>query len=741
MRAARSRSNSTDGNLAFGTSAGTDCTTPGVGGAGNTHASRSGMYHLTRINRKGASFFPANAWLASKVTANMNINLTCNAFWNGSTVNFYRSGGGCSNTGEIAAVFLHEWGHGMDTNTGGAAASDQGSGEAVGDTFAFLETRDGCIGQNFLPGSNCHNCVACTGVRDVSDFDISGPGLIARPSNVTANTGINCDRFLTTGGAVNCPYRTSGGAGSLYRGPMGYEGHCESVIAGSANWDLAQMLITQHGVEPGWAAMDKIWYGSLTPSKSAYQVTSGGTCNASASVDGCAATNWYTVFLPADDDDGNLANGTPNACRIWDAFSAHGIACGARPVCSTTCATPATADAGIDFPMCLGPSAIIGTPALPGHTYSWSPGGETTAQPFVTPTATTTYTVTATTACDQKSDSVTITILGPQATANAGDDVPICRGSGVILGTPALPVHTYSWSPGGATTAQPFVTPTETTTYTVTATTGCNQANDSVTITVLGPLPTANAGNDVSICEGQSTTIGTPALAEHSYSWSPGGATTAQVQVSPSVDTTYTVTATTTCTSADDSVSVLSTTCRQRLAHRPRRRRGRPRSARPAHLDRRAGFVHLSRRDRHRQQLRQRRPIAERRRDHRHLRRLRADRVLLARHPHRRLRRRQRLGDLLLNRRQPDLPRRLRNGRHHRLVGDRAVSSGALRQRPEADLLVAVEAVAAAEGGAGRFEAVAADGAGDLEGDEEEDECRRQRAAARAAEETALIFG
>jgi hypothetical protein len=195
-----SLSNSTDGNLAFGTSAGTDCTTPGVGGAGNTHASRSGMYHLTRINRKGASFFPANAWLASKVTANMNINLTCNAFWNGSSVNFYRSGGGCSNTGELAAVFLHEWGHGLDTNTGGAASNDQGSGEAVGDTFAFLETRDGCIGQNFLPGSNCHNCVACTGVRDVSDFDISGPGLIARPSNVTANTGINCDRFLTTGG-------------------------------------------------------------------------------------------------------------------------------------------------------------------------------------------------------------------------------------------------------------------------------------------------------------------------------------------------------------------------------------------------------------------------------------------------------------------------------------------------------------------------------------------------------------
>ena len=53
-----SLSNSTDGNLNFGTSSGTDCTTPGVGGAGNTHASRTGFYHLTNINRKAAGFLP-----------------------------------------------------------------------------------------------------------------------------------------------------------------------------------------------------------------------------------------------------------------------------------------------------------------------------------------------------------------------------------------------------------------------------------------------------------------------------------------------------------------------------------------------------------------------------------------------------------------------------------------------------------------------------------------------------------
>ncbi|HEX6902256.1 MAG TPA: hypothetical protein VF789_21240 [Thermoanaerobaculia bacterium] len=321
-----SLSDSATGNLAFGTSGGTDCTTPGVGGAGNTHASRTGYYHLTNINRKAASFLPANAWLAGTVTSNMNINQTCNAFWNGSTVNFYRSGGGCSNSGEIAAIFLHEWGHGMDTNSGGAA-SDKGTGEAVGDTFAFLETKDACIGKNFQPGVPCANCNAtCTGARDLAAFATGGSRTIARPSTVADNNGLNCDRY-------SCPYYQFIIIGA-YQGPMGYQGHCESYIASTANWDLAQQLIARWGATVGWQKMDAIWYKSLTPSKSAYRVASGGKCNPAAVVDGCGASNWYTVFLPADDDDGNLANGTPNACRIWDAFNAHGIACGARPTCT-----------------------------------------------------------------------------------------------------------------------------------------------------------------------------------------------------------------------------------------------------------------------------------------------------------------------------------------------------------------------------------------------------------------------
>src|SRR4029077_4335462 len=92
------------GNIVFGTSTGTDCTTPGHGGAGNTHASRQQFYQVNRIKEVVRGWLPANTWINQQLTINVNLNQTCNAYWNGSTLNFFKSGGGCANTGEIAAV-------------------------------------------------------------------------------------------------------------------------------------------------------------------------------------------------------------------------------------------------------------------------------------------------------------------------------------------------------------------------------------------------------------------------------------------------------------------------------------------------------------------------------------------------------------------------------------------------------------------------------------------------------------
>ncbi len=90
-----------DNGIDWGTSGGTDCDTPGVGGAGNTHASRTAYYETNIIADQARHRLPSNTWLQQKLTANMNKESTCNAYWNGQ-VNFYKSGGGCANTGEIA---------------------------------------------------------------------------------------------------------------------------------------------------------------------------------------------------------------------------------------------------------------------------------------------------------------------------------------------------------------------------------------------------------------------------------------------------------------------------------------------------------------------------------------------------------------------------------------------------------------------------------------------------------------
>ncbi|MEW6198473.1 MAG: choice-of-anchor J domain-containing protein [Planctomycetota bacterium] len=69
-----------------------------------------------------------------KVT--VNINSTCNAYYSASTINFYRSGGGCNNTG-FGDVVHHEYGH----NTIEKGGSGQGAyGEGMSDSLAMLIT-------------------------------------------------------------------------------------------------------------------------------------------------------------------------------------------------------------------------------------------------------------------------------------------------------------------------------------------------------------------------------------------------------------------------------------------------------------------------------------------------------------------------------------------------------------------------------------------------------------------------
>ncbi len=111
----------------------------------------------------------------------------------------------------------------------------------------------------------------------------------------------------------------------------------------------------------------------------------------------------------------------------------------------TGCTPVAVADAGADRTINEGGSTTLGTAAQTGHTYSWSPGGATTAQVTVSPTTTTTYTVTATTSCGSAQDSVAVTVIpaggggGPQtAVYDAGRGAPACATLGSSCDSLAL---------------------------------------------------------------------------------------------------------------------------------------------------------------------------------------------------------------------------------------------------------------------------------------------------------------
>jgi gliding motility-associated-like protein len=158
------------------------------------------------------------------------------------------------------------------------------------------------------------------------------------------------------------------------------------------------------------------------------------------------------------------------------------------------------------------------------------------------------YTVVATnvtTGCmNAMTGTVSITI-NSNPIADAGVNDSICPGSNIQL--TASGGTFYSWSPAtglnNATIASPVASPLSSVLYTVVVTNsnGCSDT-DEIMITV-NTLPTANAGNDVSVCFGAST--GLNASGGDSYLWSPAtglsNVSIANPVANPANSTIYTV--------------------------------------------------------------------------------------------------------------------------------------------------------------------------------------------------------
>jgi gliding motility-associated-like protein len=217
---------------------------------------------------------------------------------------------------------------------------------------------------------------------------------------------------------------------------------------------------------------------------------------------------------------------------------------------STDCsivAPPITGDT-----VCVGETInfTVNNPTV-GATYSWTgPNGfsSNTMNPTISNATTAmsgVYSMVITVG-GQTSQPVTCTVLvNPNPTITISPTNPsACAGSSVVLtATCSTGIGWFTWSNGSQGTGPITVTPTATTTYTVTGTdqNGCS-GTASVTVTIASNLTITATATPPSVCPGQSTTLS--AVGGTTYTWQPGAMPGSSVTVTPAANTVYSVSAT-----------------------------------------------------------------------------------------------------------------------------------------------------------------------------------------------------
>jgi gliding motility-associated-like protein len=218
--------------------------------------------------------------------------------------------------------------------------------------------------------------------------------------------------------------------------------------------------------------------------------------------------------------------------------------CGTTNATTTVTVNPGPTVNVSPITICTGDTGTLtASSPIAGGTYSWSLNGTPLGSGpslTVSPTTTTTYTVDYTAGGCTGTNNVTVTVEPtPQPTVTTDS---ICIGTtGTLYVNNVSTGGSYLWS-NGSTAATLVDSPAATTNYSVvfTSANGCVSPSVSGTI-VIKPYPVITIANDT-ICLGSSATLNTTVdLPGGSFSWTPTGATSSSITVSPTVTTNYTV--------------------------------------------------------------------------------------------------------------------------------------------------------------------------------------------------------
>jgi gliding motility-associated-like protein len=217
-----------------------------------------------------------------------------------------------------------------------------------------------------------------------------------------------------------------------------------------------------------------------------------------------------------------------NASGCFNTSASLEIAANALPTVTVTTAP-------ISATVCSGGQITL--TASGASSYSWT-GGVTNGVAF-TPSQSGTYVVTGTDANGCRSQVVRTITVNPLPSVNIGA-IPatsaVCQGGSILL--IATGGSTYSWT-GGVTNGVSF-TPSQTGTYTVTATDANGCVNSAAQVVVVNPLPVisiATVPATATVCSGSPVIL--TASGATTYNWS--GSLTNGVAFNPTQTNSYTV--------------------------------------------------------------------------------------------------------------------------------------------------------------------------------------------------------
>ncbi|MBK7181762.1 MAG: gliding motility-associated C-terminal domain-containing protein [Bacteroidetes bacterium] len=178
---------------------------------------------------------------------------------------------------------------------------------------------------------------------------------------------------------------------------------------------------------------------------------------------------------------------------------------------------------------------IGGTVTASGaNTYTWAPAtglsATTGASPFANPAATTTYTVTGTSALGCTNTATVTVTVSPSASLSTSQVNVSCfggsNGSATVNPVGGATPYTFAWTPSGGTAATASGLIAGTYTVTVTTANGCTSTTTAIITQPAGMTLTMAAVNATcGAANGQGSVVVTGGTSPYTYAWAPSGGT------------------------------------------------------------------------------------------------------------------------------------------------------------------------------------------------------------------------